>query len=109
MRTLQWTAFTLFLVMTAGLTYGLTVGEFWEEGGQITDLIWGNLTLLDFYIGVAFICMWIAFREVSWIRSLVWILFVIGLGNWTVSLYVFLAARSSEGNWKRFFFGNRAI
>ncbi len=108
MKLLQVVAAILFLVMTAGLTYGLTVGDFWGDGGKITSLLWGNLTLLDFYVGATYICIWVGFREKSWWRALLWIVLVLGLGNWTTSLYVFLAARSANGDWKSFFMGRRA-
>lgn len=108
MRFIQLASFSWFLVMTISLTYGIALGTFWDEGGVITDLTWGVLTLVDFYVGAFYIMAWIAFREKDWWKTIVWIIFVICLGNWTVSLYVFLASRSCKGDWKTFFMGHRA-
>jgi len=35
------------LAMTAALIYGFTVGDFAAEGGQILDMPWGIVSLVD--------------------------------------------------------------
>lgn len=98
----------LLVIMTCGISYGLTKGNFFGEGAELLDLLWGRLTLVDFYAGIALFAGWVVYRERSWWKSLLWIVLLIGLGNWTTSLYVYLALQGSGGDWKRFWFGRRA-
>jgi hypothetical protein len=69
---------------------------------------WGIVSLVDLYVGFALFSGWIVFRERSWPRSLIWIALVMVLGFFTASLYVLLALRSSAGDWRRFWMGERA-
>ena len=45
--------------MTIALIYGFSSGDFSGEGGQILDLIWGRITLIDLYVGVAIIAAFV--------------------------------------------------
>ncbi len=94
----------LFLSMTVAITYGLLQGDFWGDGSVLMGLLWGKLTLIDFYVGIALFAGWIIFRERSWWKSLIWIILLIVLGNWTTSLYVLIALQQSEGSWHAFWF-----
>jgi uncharacterized membrane protein YeiH len=97
------------MAMTAVLVYGFTVGDFGGEGRQLLSMPWGIVSLVDLYVGFALFSAWIVFRERSWSRSLIWIALMMVLGFLTASLYVFLALRSSSGDWRRFWMGRRAV
>lgn len=92
-------------VMGCALVYGFTVGSFWTEGAAITSMPWGVISIIDVYTGGALIAGWIAFRERSWPRTLLWALLIFGLGHFATSVYTALAARESAGDWTRFWFG----
>ena len=95
------------LAMAAVLTYGFTVGDFNGEGQVLLSMPWGIVSLVDVYIGFILFSGWIVYREKSLVRSIVWIVCVMVLGNLTASLYVLLALLTSRGDWKRFWLGNR--
>lgn len=57
---------------------------------------WGRTTLFDFYGGILIIAAWIWWRERSPLRSAVWTVALIGLGNLASLAYVALAAIGSR-------------
>ena len=96
------------VAMTGILIYGLIVGDFGYEGSQLLQMPWGIVSMVDLYIGFTLFSGWIAFREKSLARSIFWIFLMMTLGFFTGSLYTFLALQKSNGDWKKFWLGNRA-
>ena len=78
--------------MTIALIFGFASGDFSGEGGQILDLIWGRVTLIDLYVGVALIATFVFWRERSVPISIAWLAAFIVLGHWATALYVLLAS-----------------
>jgi hypothetical protein len=96
------------LAMTAVLGYAFTSGSITTEGAWLLAHPWGQVSLIDVYVGFALFSGWVVYRENSMARSLLWIVLIIVLGNWSSSLYALLALISSRGDWKHFWMGNRA-
>nr|MBN1228314.1 DUF1475 family protein [Anaerolineae bacterium] len=63
--------------------------------------------LVDVYIGFLLFAGWIIFREQSLVRSLIWVVLLLVLGNLTACLYVFVALQTSNNNWRKFWLGRR--
>ena len=78
--------------MTIALIYGFASGDFSGEGGQILDLVWGQVTLIDLYVGVAIIAAFVFWRERSVPISIAWLAAFIVLGHWATALYVLQAS-----------------
>jgi hypothetical protein len=95
------------LAMTGVLIYGFTIGDFGGEGSQLLAMPWGIVSLVDLYVGFTLFSAWIVFRERSPVASIIWVILMMVLGFFTASLYTFLALQKSEGDWGRFFLGNR--
>jgi hypothetical protein len=96
------------LAMTGILIYGFTVGDFSAEGSQLMSMPWGIVSLVDLYVGFSLFSCWIVFRERTWLPSIVWVALMMVLGFWAGALYTLAALRTSRGDWRRFWFGNRA-
>jgi hypothetical protein len=96
------------LAMAAVLIYGFTVGDFGAEGQVLLSMPWGIVSLVDVYVGFILFSGWIIYREKSFLRSALWVVGVMVLGNLTASVYVLIALIASGGDWKRFWMGNRA-
>jgi hypothetical protein len=96
------------LAMTGILIFGFTVGDFSGEGAKLLAMPWGIVSLVDLYVGFTLFSGWIIFREKAFLPSVVWVLLMMVLGFWTGALYTFLALQTSGGDWKRFWYGNRA-
>lgn len=95
------------LAMTAVIGYAFIAGDFAAEGAILTSLPWGIVSLVDLYVGFTLFSAWVAYREKSIPVTALWILAVMTLGAFTISLYAFLALRASQGNPQKFFMGNR--
>jgi hypothetical protein len=97
-----------FIIMTAMIVRAIVFGDFAGEGADLIRGPWGQLSLTDVYVGFLLFSGWIIFRERSFLRSLVWIVLVLVLGNAISCLYVLVALWQSDGDWHRFWFGRRA-
>jgi hypothetical protein len=95
------------VAMTGVLIYGFTVGDFAAEGRELLSMPWGIVSLIDLYVGFALFSIWIVYRERSVWRSVVWVVLMMVLGFWTGSLYTLIALQTSDGDWRRFWLGNR--
>ena len=95
------------LVMASILIYGFAVGDFGGEGQVLLSMPWGIVSLVDVYVGFVLFSGWIVYREKSLLRSAVWIILVMILGNLIASLYTLIALLTSGGDWKRFWMGRR--
>lgn len=93
--------------MASILIYGFVAGDFGQEGQVLLSMPWGIVSLVDVYVGFVLFSGWIVYRENSAVRSTIWIILVMVLGNLTASLYVLIALLTSRGDWGRFWMGNR--
>ena len=82
--------------MTIALIVGFTSGDFSGEGGQILDLVWGGVTLIDLYVGVSIIAAFVFWRERSIPISVAWLTGFLILGHWATALYVLVASLRSD-------------
>jgi len=95
------------IAMTGVLIYGFTIGDFSGEGSLLLSMPWGIVSMVDLYVGFTLFSAWIVFREKSPVASIIWVILMMVLGFFTASLYAFLALQKSDGDWGRFFLGNR--
>ena len=49
---------------------------------------WMDATLVDFYINVLAIAVWIAYKECSWFITILWVLLIICFGSIATSAYI---------------------
>ena len=104
----KWISALGVLAMTAVLVFGFTVGDFAGEGAQLLAMPWGIVSLVDLYVGFVLFSGWILYREGLNIKSVIWVVLMMVLGFFTGALYTFLALRSSDGDWSRFWMGKHS-
>jgi hypothetical protein len=97
------------LAMTGILVYAFSRGDFFAEGSKLLAMPWGIVSLVDLYVGFSIFSCWIAFREKTILPSTIWIILMMTMGFWAGALYMFLALHNSKGDWKRFWYGKRAV
>ncbi|BCR36646.1 DUF1475 family protein [Mariniplasma anaerobium] len=93
------------LAMTIALLNGFINGSFFDDGSIILNNPWGIVSLVDLYVGFIIFSMWIYFREEKKVHSILWIISVMLLGFFSVSIYVLIALFRSHDNWLDFFLG----
>ena len=96
------------LVMAGIIGYAFIAGDFGAEGAKLVAMPWGIVSLVDLYTGFTLFSGWIVFREKSAPIAVLWIVAVMTLGAFAMSLYAFLALQASGGDWKKFWMGSRA-
>ena len=73
----------------------------------IPSLPWGVVSLVDLYAGFILVGIWIFYKEKT-ISALVWIFFLMTLGNLTTAIYVIYSLNKSKGNITKFFMGKNS-
>ena len=79
-------------VMTSLIVGGFTVASFTEDGGALLELAWGRVTLIDIYLAFLFGWLWIAWRERSLPRAVLWGLATLVTGSLALFAYLLGAA-----------------
>jgi len=82
MKVAQVVALLGLLAMTGIILYAFAVGDFNKEGTQLLAMPWGQVSMLDLYVGFILFSGWIIYREKSLARSVIWIILMMVLGNW---------------------------
>jgi hypothetical protein len=94
--------------MVAGIAYALIVGNLSTEAGVLLELPWFHLSMLDLYVGFFLFGGWIAYRERSVGRTIVWLALLLSLGNVTACVYALVVAMKARGDWTKFWMGDRS-
>jgi hypothetical protein len=102
-------SFLGLLAMTGVIGWAFISGDFASEGSKLLAMPWGIVSMVDLYVGFILFSMWIIYREKAVLPSLIWVLFMLTLGFFTGSLYVFVALQKSGGSWQRFWHGKQLI
>src|SRR5210317_1172381 len=105
------------MTITKIITYIITVSMIgvilWAQGqvsifdSPIPELPWGIVSLVDLYAGFTLFSIWIFYKE-SVNKSIIWIFFVVILGNLTTAIYFLYSFRTSKGNMSQFFLGKNS-
>jgi hypothetical protein len=81
------------LAMAATIVLGLASGaSLGEEGAAIGAFVWGRVTFVDLGLALVFGWLWIAWRERSSVRALVWLVLTVVTGSGALLAYVSIAA-----------------
>ena len=70
----------------------------------IPSLPWGIVSLVDLYSGFILIAIWMIYREENY-SSILWVFFLMTLGNLTTAIYVIYCINTSSNDIKKFFLG----
>lgn len=88
MGTVRKVAWSCLVASVVGLVYGLSVGNFFEEGSAIARMPWGLTLLVDVYVGFFLISCWIAWRDNGGSAAFIWIALILALGNIVTAVYM---------------------
>ncbi len=82
-------AFVLLGMLAVTTIATLDRGVF-EAAADLWDDPWFRATLADAYFGFLAVYVWIAYREGSWGRRVLWFVLLMGLGNIAIAIYVLI-------------------
>lgn len=81
--------FVLILVSMIGVTTWASLDrDIFTAGSELIKDRWFIATLMDAYFGFLTFFVWVAWREVTMTRRLVWFVLIMCLGNIAMSAYV---------------------
>ena len=104
---------TITKVIAYLITIAMVSTIFWAQNqvslfdSTIPSLPWGIVSLVDLYGGFILIGIWISYKE-KWLSALIWIFFLMILGNLTTAIYVIYSLNKSKGNISKFFMGKNS-
>lgn len=98
-----------FLAMAGAIARGFLQGDFAGEGRILLSLTWGQVSLLDVYLGFCIFSGWILYREGRTFSFVLWFLLMMTFGNATASCYILWALSKSGGDWNVFWLGSGPI
>lgn len=102
-KLLAWLA---LFAMSAALINGFLNGSFFDDGSELLSNPWGIVSLVDLYAGFTLFAIWIAYRETSVPRAVLWIVALMILGFFTGSVYVLYALYTSGGDKQKVLLGD---
>ncbi|XP_057521933.1 uncharacterized protein LOC130802036 isoform X3 [Amaranthus tricolor] len=83
---LKITFMALGTLMVATLIYTLSIDGLPFRNDLLTP--WMKTTLLDFYINVTVLAIWVIYKESSWIAAILWVILLVCLGSITTCTYI---------------------
>ncbi len=104
---------TITKVIAYLITIAMVSTIFWAQNqvsvfdSIIPSLPWGVVSLVDLYAGFILVGIWIFYKE-NTVSALVWIFFLMTLGNLTTAIYVIYSLNNSKGNITKFFMGKNS-
>jgi hypothetical protein len=61
-----------------------------KEWNYLAGIPWMKATLIDFYCNALPVMIWVAYKETHWLRKIVWIILLAGLGSIATAGYILL-------------------
>lgn len=95
MKGLRTFGIAVAVVMAAVIVWAGIQQPIGENFATITDLPWGVVSLVDLYLGLAIIGVWVVYRESTLVGRLSWIIALVVLGNLAAGAYLALAAHQA--------------
>lgn len=108
MKTIRVLSALGILAMTGIILYAFIYGNFAVEGSKLLSMSWGVVSMVDLYVGFTLFSVWIVFREKSLPVAILWVFFMMTLGFFTGSLYMFVNTFTSNNDWRKFWLGKHA-
>jgi hypothetical protein len=82
-------------------------GDFSIEGPALLSNDWGIMSIVDLFAGILVFSTWIVFREDNPLVIGVLIVLMGLFGFLTASLYILVNLYKANGDWAKFFLGNK--
>ncbi|CAN7042926.1 unnamed protein product [Brassica oleracea var. botrytis] len=80
----------MFCVMLATLIYTIITDGLPEPDRRDVFTPWFATTIVDFYINIVPIAVWIVYKESTWFGSILWAILLIVFGSLTTCVYLFM-------------------
>ena len=92
MKNIRIIAWLSTLIMTFMIIFSLLTGDFFAQGSILMGLVWGQMSLVDLYVGFLLVYVWIFYKETKILPRIIWALLLIVTGSLATALYVLIAS-----------------
>ncbi len=90
MKLIRLFAWISSLVMTFMIIFSLLTGNFFEQGSILMGLVWGQMSLVDLYVGFFLVYLWIYYKETRFLPKVIWAILLIVTGSLATALYILI-------------------
>lgn len=90
MKLIRLFAWISSLIMTFMIIFSLLTGNFFEQGSILMGLVWGQMSLVDLYVGFFLVYLWIYYKESKLLPKLIWAILLIVTGSLATAVYVLI-------------------
>lgn len=87
MKTIRGVATSGVVIMTAVIIWALVTGDLGAQGEVLFGLSWGVVSVVDIYVGVALLLVWVRWRDGTAV-ALTWLVILLVLGHLGSAAYV---------------------
>lgn len=88
---------TILIAMLAVTSWASLHESVFAGGRKLLNEPWGIATLFDTYFAFLTFYVWLAYKEVSWIARIAWLIAILLLGNIAMAIYMLIQIRKSGG------------
>lgn len=96
MRNVKIIAWIGALVMFGMIVFSIVTGDFFVDGGALLSNVWGQMSMVDLYVGFILFYLWIFKREKGLLSRIVWFVLLMTTGSLATALYILKAAYESK-------------
>ena len=104
MRSIKIIAWLGAIIMTGMIIFSIVTGDFVFDGGALLSNVWGQMSIVDLYVGFILFYLWIFKREKRLGARVGWFVLLMVTGSLATALYILKAAYTSK-NETEFFLG----
>lgn len=90
MKLIRLFAWISSLIMTFMIIFSLLTGNFFEQGSILMGLVWGQMSLVDLYVGFFLVYLWIYYKESKIFPRLLWAILLIVTGSLATAVYILI-------------------
>ena len=88
------------------LVWASQAGAFVEEMALLASVPWGLVAIMDVYLGLFLVAIWIGYRERDLLKTAAWVVSLACLGNAITCLYILVALLRCNGDASKFWKGH---
>ena len=93
MKFIRFASLASLIVMAAMIVFSITTGDLFLEGSIIGSLVWGQMSLVDLYVGFFLVYLWVYYKESSITLRIVWAVLFVVTGSMATALYIYKETR----------------
>lgn len=75
--------------MASMIVFSISTGDLAAEGSLIGSMVWGQMSLVDLYVGFFLVYFWVFYKETSVISRVVWAVLFVITGSMATALYIY--------------------